>query len=742
MINSKALSQPLVPKTLPGHLNASVALRDGHFVPYFQPLVTLRTGQLAGFEMLGRWRHPVKGLILPDTFIPVAEQDGWIGELTHQLVQKALVAAAVLHDPLTLAINISPLQLRDPGLPEQLYALATESRFPLSRIVIEITETSLIDNPQSAAATVKELKKMGCRLALDDFGTGYSSLSHLQALPFDKLKVDRGFVSSMTEKRESRKIVSAVVGLGQSLGLMTVAEGIETQEQAEMMLWLGCDLGQGYFYGRPCPAEELPHQVCAKRNKLTINPGSAWKKISASNLDSSPTQRLAQLQAIYDGAPVGLAFIDQKLRYANLNQRLADMNGAKIEDHIGTPVAEMIPELFPYVEPYIRRALEGEAVTDVEADIPTSGETHLISYHPVSDEAGEIVGVSLAVTDITERKRAETALKDSEAHYRTMVDLNPQVLWIMDPQGRNLDASPRWDKKTGRMKSQAPEHQWLKSVHPEDIQPTVRAIAESRRVGSVIDVQYRASDGEGTMHWKRSRGAPRFDSEGNIVCWYGSIEDIETPSGRKKHKSKMNVRKGVETKAPADGLYSTFLEEKRRTELIHDLGILDTPPEPEFDDLVALTSEICGTPISLISLVDDERQWFKAAVGLGMSETLLTSSFCIQAIAQRGLFVVENAKEDERFKNNPLVVGAPHICFYAGMPLSSIDGVLFGTLCVIDTIPRTLSPRQYKALGILSHQVQALIELRCLRRNRPPVTVRKLNTTRRARLPQNNVITM
>jgi GAF domain-containing protein len=104
--------------------------------------------------------------------------------------------------------------------------------------------------------------------------------------------------------------------------------------------------------------------------------------------------------------------------------------------------------------------------------------------------------------------------------------------------------------------------------------------------------------------------------------------------------------------------------------------------------------------------------------------------------------VVENAKEDERFKNNPLVVGAPHICFYAGMPLSSIDGVLFGTLCVIDTIPRTLSPRQYKALGILSHQVQALIELRCLRRNRPPVTVRKLNTTRRARLPQNNVITM
>jgi GAF domain-containing protein len=164
--------------------------------------------------------------------------------------------------------------------------------------------------------------------------------------------------------------------------------------------------------------------------------------------------------------------------------------------------------------------------------------------------------------------------------------------------------------------------------------------------------------------------------------------------------------------------------------LLHDLEILDTPPEPEFDDLVALTSEICRTPICLISLIDSERQWFKAAIGLERSETPLTASFCINAIAQRELFVVENAKEDERFKNNPLVVGAPHICFYAGMPLSSGNGVLIGTLCVIDTVPRTLSPSQFKALSILSHQVQALIELRYERRSQRRSTIHKTSGAR------------
>jgi PAS domain S-box-containing protein len=703
-----------------------LALDENEFVPYFQPLVTLRTGQLAGFEALARWQHPAIGLIPPSKFIAIAERDGWIDELTCQVLQKALSAASTLPDPLTLAFNVSPVQLRDRSLPAKIHRMAKAAGFPMSRLVLEITESALVEELDTAIAIVSELKTMGCKLALDDFGTGYSSLLHLQSLPFDKLKVDRSFVSSMAEQRDSRKIVAAVVGLGQSLGLTTIAEGIETQEQAEMMLWLGCDFGQGYFYGRPIPVEELAACVSSPRQEVATANISAWKRISASNLDVSPTQRLAQLQALYDGVPVGLAFVDQQLRYVNLNKKLADMNGSNVEDHLGSQISSMVPELFPQIEPYLRRALGGDAISEIEVKTATTGETRLVSYQPARDEAGEIVGVAIAVTDITERKRIEEALKASEAHYRRMVDLNPQVLWIMDPQGRNLDVSPRWDKATGIMKLQSTDHEWLKRVHPEDLQATVRTITEFRRTGSPIDVEYRVKDGETGYQWKRSRGSPRFDANGNIVCWYGSVQDIDTPS---KSRAKKSTRE-EEAVSTHETVYAASpqwrsLDEMKRQQAILDLEILDTPAESAFDDLVALASEICATPISLVSLIDSKRQWFKASIGLALYETSISFSFCAHAIEQHGVFIVEDALQDERFRKNPLVLGDPHIRFYAGVPVYAKDGIAIGTLCVIDTVPRSLTPVQIKALTILSHQVQAQLELRSLRRKTPKETNRR-----------------
>jgi EAL domain-containing protein (putative c-di-GMP-specific phosphodiesterase class I) len=244
MTSQPQLSASELCATLQANQDAYKALKQNQFVPFFQPIITLRTGQLAGFEVLARWQHPTEGIIPPDRFIGVAERDGWIDQLTRQVLEKAFVAASIIPDHLTLSINISPFQLGNLNLPEELRALANHAGFSLSRVIIEITESALIETLESASVIVSELKAMGCKLALDDFGTGYSSLHHLQSLPFNELKVDQSFVSSMTTNRESRKIVSAVVGLGQSLGLVTVAEGIETQEQAEMILWLGCDLGQ------------------------------------------------------------------------------------------------------------------------------------------------------------------------------------------------------------------------------------------------------------------------------------------------------------------------------------------------------------------------------------------------------------------------------------------------------------------------------------------------------------------
>ncbi len=315
-------------------------LRNDEFVPFFQPVVTLHTGEVAGVEVLARWQHESLGIVPPGAFIATAEQEGLIGELTAMLMGKAFTAAAMLPDPQWLAFNVSPHMLRDLALPKRIREAAEAAAFPLNRVLIEITESALVEHLEHAQTISRELKAQGCRLALDDFGTGYSSLLHLQALPFDELKVDRSFVGSMTERRESRKIVSAVVGLGQSLGLATIAEGVQTEEQAEMLLLLGCEMGQGWLFGKPVPAERLS-DVTAMREPVKLRlTSSFWRDIS---YNSPPGQRLSQLQALYDGAPVGLAFLSPDLRYISINQQLAEMNDAPVQKHLGRLVSEIIP---------------------------------------------------------------------------------------------------------------------------------------------------------------------------------------------------------------------------------------------------------------------------------------------------------------------------------------------------------------------------------------------------------------
>jgi PAS domain S-box-containing protein len=411
---------------------------------WFQPIVALRTGKLQGFELLARWKHPERGWVSPDAFIPDAERDGWIDALTWEMMRQAFAVSARLPTPLQLAVNISPLQLRHSDLPKKVQEIADASRFPLECLTIEITESALTHDLAQARSIVVDLKRRGCALAIDDFGTGYSSLSQLESLPFDKLKVDRTFTSAMSRKRSSRKIVAAVVGLGQSLGLTTVAEGVETIEQAEMLLWLGCDLAQGWLYGEAIAARDLdPAAFATLRAMQFPSPfdRSAEQEDRAAHrtLENLPAQRLAQLQAVYDGAPVGLAFLDVHLRYVSINRRLADMNGRPIEAHLGRTVREMIPELFPSVEPLIRRALNGESVLGVELTKPPNGpnpgSSILLSYEPVFDEGGEVVGVSVALSDITSQRKSEQARRETEQHFRHLMELVLRIPWVVGAQG-------------------------------------------------------------------------------------------------------------------------------------------------------------------------------------------------------------------------------------------------------------------------------------------------------------------
>jgi PAS domain S-box-containing protein len=508
------------------------AIDNDELEPCFQPVVELHTGLLAGFEVLARWKHPLHGLVLPENFISLAEENGMIGLLMQRILRKAFLSTPVLPAPLELSVNVSPAQLHDLSLPSQISKLAEEGGFPLERLSVEITESGLINNLERVKKIVRKLKNMGCKLDLDDFGTGYSSLRYLQALPFDVLKIDRSFVISMTDKRESRKIVAAIIGLGHSLDLITVAEGVETEEQAEMLLRLDCKMGQGWLYGHPLPAARIPQMVETAPWMQAVSFSTNGNDRAVSSLEALPAQRLSQLQAIYDGAPVGLCFLDCNLRYVSINQRLADMNGAPVAAYLGEKVEEMVPQVFPAIEPYLRRALKGEAIHGVEFlrsanDPGEPGATNLVSYQPALDEAGEVIGVSVVVTDITRRKRAEDALRESEEELRYMVDLNPQMQWAMDSEGNILDVNPRWVELTGLSKEQARNMGWLETLHPEDVEPTMKALVGALHSGKAIDLEYRMKSIDRGWRWVRARGAPRIGSEGKIVRWYGSVEDIE-----------------------------------------------------------------------------------------------------------------------------------------------------------------------------------------------------------------------
>ncbi|TPG49115.1 putative bifunctional diguanylate cyclase/phosphodiesterase [Sphingomonas glacialis] len=241
------------------------AIPRQEIVPYFEQQIDLTTGRLSGFEVLARWDHPTRGLIVPDAFIPIAEETGMIADLSLSLMRQAFLAAKDWDAGLSLSVNISPSQLRDAWLAQKIIKVLTETGFPPSRLEIEITETALFDNLPLAQSIVGSLKNQGIRLALDDFGTGYSSLAHLRALPFDRIKIDKSFIMSMNDNTESAAIVTAITRLGDSLNLPITAEGIEELAVEERLRGLGCGKGQGYLYGRPTSIANTRRMLAERR---------------------------------------------------------------------------------------------------------------------------------------------------------------------------------------------------------------------------------------------------------------------------------------------------------------------------------------------------------------------------------------------------------------------------------------------------------------------------------------------
>jgi EAL domain-containing protein (putative c-di-GMP-specific phosphodiesterase class I) len=237
------------------------SLARGELEVYYQPQLSLSTGSLVGAEALLRWKHPTLGMIAPDEFIPIAEESGQIIAIGEWVLRTSLrqlkewIAGG--SPPFIMAVNLSAIQFRDPRLVPMVLEILTELQLPHEYLELELTERIASENPLQAIEIMNTFYRDGIRMSIDDFGTGYSSLSYLKRFRVYKLKIDQSFIHDVTENPEDKTIVNTIINMAHSLGMITIAEGVETAEQLELLRSSGCDEVQGYYYSKPLPAAEF-----------------------------------------------------------------------------------------------------------------------------------------------------------------------------------------------------------------------------------------------------------------------------------------------------------------------------------------------------------------------------------------------------------------------------------------------------------------------------------------------------
>ena len=232
-------------------------IETGEFVPFFQPLIDLATREMVGFEALARWRSRSGALLEPEHFLEAAERTGLIGPLTISVMEQALKEARGWPAHLKIAVNVSPVQFRDPTLAAQIVKVLTTTGFPASRLEIEITEGSLLEDQTQVRTILKSLKNLGISISLDDFGTGYASLSQLHTLPVDRIKIDRSFINTLVKSERTAAIVHTIASLGHKLNVPITAEGVESEQIRGELSKLGCSEAQGWLFGRAVSAETV-----------------------------------------------------------------------------------------------------------------------------------------------------------------------------------------------------------------------------------------------------------------------------------------------------------------------------------------------------------------------------------------------------------------------------------------------------------------------------------------------------
>lgn len=500
---------------------SEAALRHGlagdEFWPAFQPQLNLVSGHVCGFEVLARWDSPQHGRVSPATFIPLAERSGMLHALLLKLMGEACLVAATWPGQFSLAFNLAPSQFLLPTLVTDLLDTVCSSGFPLSRVVIEITESELFHDSAAVQQVLGDLKQHGMALSLDDFGTGYSSLTRLYSLPFDELKIDASFVAALDSDTQSLRIVTAVLGLGQSLGLTVVAEGVESTSQAAVLRKLGCNAGQGFLWSPAVPAAQALQLL------------QTWGgEAPQTTLDLSPFQRLHQLEALYQDAPVGLCFIDCQMRIVSANQLLARYLGVELDYILRKPVSQIFGhEMTPNLMAVLVRVMAGEVCETTEYCHQPSGTTFLITHQRITDAQQLPLGVSLVLVDITSRIEAEKQLRESETHFRTVLELGPNVTWRAGPDGL-VDYMGEFVDCPADSSYQERHACWLARMNPDDRVRVRETWLKHLPSKQPFLIEFRILWPDGSWRWMRSRAFPAQNEQGEVLAWYGIISDVTT----------------------------------------------------------------------------------------------------------------------------------------------------------------------------------------------------------------------
>ncbi|MFT4183775.1 MAG: EAL domain-containing protein [Rhizobium sp.] len=381
-------------------------IERGEVWPAFQPIIDIQTGAVAGFEILARWRDARMGDIPPATFIPELERHGLVDLLTEALMRRACEEAHLWDCDVPLAFNVSPLQLLSDDFLDRFVDTIRQTGFAPERVEVEVTESSLFADDDKAYDVLHALNGYGIKVAIDDFGTGYSSLARLESFPFHKLKIDTRFVGSLDTEASRRRIVSAIIGLGHSLGITVVAEGIETAAQEAILRDLGCDLGQGWLYGKGEPAAKAT-EVLKTRGSLSVR---------GEPLDVSQFQQQHQLDTLYNQAPVGLAYLDLNYRLIRANNHFAVRHGRSPSEIIGKTIYDLLGDRKPLLD-CVEQDLRQAAGTDlpVVRHIHGRGRDDIVFHGRVKDVAGEIIGFSVVLSDITNEIKLKNTLAQVQA---------------------------------------------------------------------------------------------------------------------------------------------------------------------------------------------------------------------------------------------------------------------------------------------------------------------------------------